>query len=349
MACIKGRKKVIVKKYIQVLGVISCLAVVWLHANGVFWQFSYEPYWITANMIESICYFAVPIFFMISGCNLIDYRERYSTKEYFKKRIMKTVIPFIFWSLFGCVYMIITKVIAIEDISVISVLNGIINTNFCGTYWFFMPLFSVYLCIPVLSLVKENRKKFFSYLIVACFVCNICLPFIFNFLPLSFNWNFSVSMAGGYLFYVLIGYYIDYYEIKRHYRIAIYVMGIIGLLLHLFGTYYLSYRDGAINPLFKDYMNVPCVLYSVAIFVFFKYMDTTKLMDWLFKGTKFFANTTFGVYLIHWFLLDAILRVTKINSYSLKYRVIGGFCVFIIASVLIKCAKKIPIVRRIVP
>lgn len=53
------------KIYIQILGVIACLAVVAMHVNGCFWQFSYDRYWITANIIECICYFAVPIFFMI--------------------------------------------------------------------------------------------------------------------------------------------------------------------------------------------------------------------------------------------------------------------------------------------
>ena len=55
------------KIYIQILGVIACLAVVAMHVNGCFWQFSYDRYWITANIIECICYFAVPIFFMISS------------------------------------------------------------------------------------------------------------------------------------------------------------------------------------------------------------------------------------------------------------------------------------------
>ena len=39
------------KIYIQILGVIACLAVVAMHVNGCFWQFSYDRYWITANII----------------------------------------------------------------------------------------------------------------------------------------------------------------------------------------------------------------------------------------------------------------------------------------------------------
>ena len=41
---------------------------------------------------------------MISGATLIDYRERYTTIEFFKKRISKTLLPFLVWSVVGIVY-----------------------------------------------------------------------------------------------------------------------------------------------------------------------------------------------------------------------------------------------------
>ena len=71
--------------YISVLAVLSTFAVVFLHSNGCFWAFSKSRYWLTANIIESVFYFAVPIFFMISGATLINYKERYDTKTFFKK------------------------------------------------------------------------------------------------------------------------------------------------------------------------------------------------------------------------------------------------------------------------
>lgn len=73
-------------EYISLASVISAIAVVFLHTNEVFWQFSMERYWFTANIIESVFYFAVPIFFMISGAMLIDYKNKYDTKTFFIKR-----------------------------------------------------------------------------------------------------------------------------------------------------------------------------------------------------------------------------------------------------------------------
>ena len=58
--------------YITVLNVLSALSVVGLHVNGCFWQFSREWWWLTANIIESVLYFAVPVFFMLIGATLLD-------------------------------------------------------------------------------------------------------------------------------------------------------------------------------------------------------------------------------------------------------------------------------------
>lgn len=77
------------KAYLQVLSVLSCFAVIFLHVNHCFWDFGYEDYWILANFIESIMYFAVPVFFMITGATLLNYRKRYSTKNIFKNVFIK--------------------------------------------------------------------------------------------------------------------------------------------------------------------------------------------------------------------------------------------------------------------
>ncbi len=71
-------KAVSKKFYISALSVLASFAVVVLHVNGVFWNFSRERYWITANIIESVMYFAVPVFFMITGATLMNYNKSFS-------------------------------------------------------------------------------------------------------------------------------------------------------------------------------------------------------------------------------------------------------------------------------
>ncbi len=131
--------------YIYLLNVVSALAVVALHTNGCFWAFAKETYWDVANILESVFYFAVPCFFMSNGVTLLNYRERYSTKIYFKKRVLKTFIPFLVWSLIGLLYrIIISHSVDPSSLTLLSVFNGIFRFEYIAVYWFFQPLFVMY-------------------------------------------------------------------------------------------------------------------------------------------------------------------------------------------------------------
>lgn len=152
-------------QYITLLSTISCFAVVLLHTNGCFWHFSStEHYWKTANIIESVFYFAVPIFFMVSGATLIDYSDRYSTKVFFAKRIKKTVIPFLVWSMIGLAFScLVLKTVNFADIGKRYIVNSTFDASIVTVYWFFPSLFCVYLCMPLFTAV-DKAKSFFDKL-----------------------------------------------------------------------------------------------------------------------------------------------------------------------------------------
>ncbi|MDD5922430.1 MAG: acyltransferase family protein, partial [Eubacteriales bacterium] len=84
--------------WISAANVFATLAVVFLHCNGVFWTFPKGRLWYSSNFIETFFYWGVPVFFMISGATLMDYRRKYSTSHFLKKRFNRTFIPFIIWS-----------------------------------------------------------------------------------------------------------------------------------------------------------------------------------------------------------------------------------------------------------
>lgn len=335
------------KTYISVLNVIACLAVVMLHANGVFWEFSYDRYWISANVIESLFYFAVPVFFMISGVTLLDYRQRYGTEVYVKKRIQKALIPFLFWNCVAVVYLLVTDKLQLQELSFISFINAVINSEYVSVYWFFIALFTVYLSIPFFGLITEKkRKKIYMYIIVLTFVLNSLLPFLCAFVNINYNYDLVMPLGSNYLIYVLLGYCIDQYEIKRKCRILIYILGFAGLIMQCLGTWYLSYEAGQIIQTFKGYINVPCILYSVAVFILFRYQDyadsSIRILDKI-------SGDTFGIYLIHWFILDYIVSFSEISRYSIWYRVGGGILVFVVSGLLVKILRHIPQLRKVLP
>ena len=94
-----GKKNYIL--YFDLLNIFACFAVVALHVNGAVHTFAKTRNWVSCMFIEALFYFAVPVFFMLTGATLINYRKRYGTGTFFKKRLLKTLVPFIIWSIIG--------------------------------------------------------------------------------------------------------------------------------------------------------------------------------------------------------------------------------------------------------
>ena len=333
--------------------VVCAIAVVTLHTNGCFWQFSAtESYWFSANIIECVAYFAVPVFFMITGITLLDYREKYSTRVYFRKRFEKTVIPYIAWSLIGVIFSLLTKRLSYETLSAKYVVNGLLSTDgIVSFYWFFQPLFCIYMCIPVFaSIEKEKKKRAAEYIILINLAVNLLPPFLNSTLGLGFQWPYSVSVASGYCFWVWAGYYLYHYPPKGLVKEGIYLLAIIGLMLHIIGTYTLSIEAGEINRLYKGYNNIPGVLYSIGVFQLLS--DVAKKIENrkpLRQLVEILGKYTFPLYLIHWFVLKTIQDLGVINERSLYYRLFAPYAIFIVVIGITWLLRKIPVIKKIVP
>lgn len=62
-----------------------------------------------------------------------------------------------------------------------------------------------------------------------------------------------------------------------------------------------------------------------------------------------FVNETFGIYLIHWFVLNEIKKVCGFAVSDYMYRIPGGVAAFLISWIIVKVLRRIPIVKYIVP
>lgn len=339
--------------YLSLANVLSAFAVVMLHTNGVFWSFSTERYWVTANIIESVMYFAVPIFFMISGATLIDYREKYTTKEYMSKRMKKALVPFLAWSVIGVIYIRVHKlgVFLPQSLGEIKeIISSILNVQVIDIYWFFIPLFGVYLCIPLFAAVcKEQRIKVFQYLIAGAFIFNILIPFLVKVFQVGYTNRISIATSSGYLFFVLVGYVLSRVRLEKKWRMVIYLAGMIGLLMHIIGTYQLSMLAGAIDQTYKGYNNLPCVLYSIAIFVLLREVGEHINSEKVWRFINWVAKYTFAIYLLHWFVMDLLKDIFAINIYSIWYRVGAPFFICAICIFITWILRKIPFIKMIVP
>jgi surface polysaccharide O-acyltransferase-like enzyme len=338
----------------DILNIAACLAVIALHVNGAVWTFSYGRYWKTSMITETVFYWAVPVFFMLTGATLMDYRQRYDTREYFQKRFAKTVVPFLFWSLVSIPWaLFVSHYLKPEAVSTWQgILDTIFNAKAMSIYWFFPPLFSLYLCVPILSLIPmASRKRAFGFLIGYAFVTSATLPLLCQLCGVTYNYALESPLnAGGYVIFVLLGYYLTRYPIKKTARYLLYFLGAFGWAVRYFGTLTRSYAAGDIDRTFFGYQLLPSVLLAVAVFVWFQYHD------WSFFGTprrikwvRLLSGASFGIYLVHFYFLRFVVDTFQIDMRCWEWRLFGVPLVYLAALGITLVIKKIPGVRRILP
>ena len=351
--------------YISFMNVIAAVSVVILHADSSFWNYSTGFYWGVTNVIESALYFAVPIFFMLSGVTLIDYHKRYSTKEFFKKRFFKTVVPFLFWSLFGMLWASRKTLWAMAagqphgelGWTAEKIIRGFVNGTFTEIYWFFIPLFCIYMVIPFFAAIpEEKRVRIYTYAIFGALIFNYTIPFVSSVLkeyaPFTVYTTYTMFVSHQYLVYPLIGYVLHKTELKLKFRLIIYGAALVGLMVFMLGTYYRTREAGKLDGLFRGYYNLPCLLYSTGVFLFIKQTASRIKSEKVIRFFTYFQSYTFPIYLIHRYILDVLeenLALVHIEKASLLY-VLGATVIAISLSVLITwLLRKIPVLRRVVP
>lgn len=332
--------------WISYANIAAAFAVVMLHCNGVFWSFPEGRLWISSNFIETFFYWAVPVFFMITGATLIDYRDRYDTKEFFRKRFTRTLVPFLFWSVIGFIYHGMCEDWHIQY-SLKELIAGVLNTKFMTVYWYFIPLFSVYLAIPLLSAVnKEIRIKVFAYCVSVYFIVSSVLPLLFKLLGMQYNYELGMPVLGGYLVYVLLGYLIQNCIVPKRIRWIMYILAVLGWFMHFYGTHVFSIKAGSIVDTFKGYMNLPTFLHASGLMILFRYIRWEKLSAKVNELAVRLQRYTFGIYLVHMYLIMLIPPHTGIDTNSILWRTGGAVLVYILSLCLCIVIEKIPVLKK---
>lgn len=194
------------EKYIDILNIFSCFAVVMLHHNNIVHSFVPTAEWDYGLINEVLFYFAVPVFLMISGACLFNYRERYSTKVFFKKRVNRILVPYLFWSAVYFVLKCWSLGIVISDLPLKIVVRCIVFCKANPIFYFFPLIFSLYMLMPVFSNFNQKDDRPFLWNLVKIYfvIGAVISPFakIFNMVFTGCNVASSAAFFAGVLYYL---------------------------------------------------------------------------------------------------------------------------------------------------
>lgn len=332
--------------YLSVLTVLASLAVVVLHCNGVFWHKPTGQVWASACLIEALFYFAVPVFFMISGCTLIDYGKRYSTVQFFRKRAARTLVPFLIWSGIAAVFMWAQNPQA--DWGAGYVIWGILNHRFMEIYWFFLPLFAIYLSMPVLTDIA-HKVRTFSYMAGFGLVTICTFGFLRDCGATDIPYSLAAPICGGFLVYPLLGYVLHHTEQTRPTRWLIYAGGVCATAGHFGVTYACTPEGGEVFGVFSNYLHISTVLQACAVFVFVKHnAPVLNKREFWRKTILYIQPAALGIYLCHQYVIY-FMNELGVDEGSLLYRTVGACCIYLLLALLIRQLQRMRWLRVLFP
>ena len=240
------------------------------------------------------------LFFMVSGALLLPVKT--DTFTFLKKRMGKIFVPLLFWTLF---YLGVS--LALGEKTWGEVGHNILSMPFTrqghGVLWFLYVLIGLYLLSPIISpmLQRASKKELQFYLLL--WGVTLCYPLLAPFVELTTDTYGILYYFSGFLGYFVLGYYLHNYKPQMN-KWGVAALMIIPLLA------FVVFNAAGIREQFDElfwYEGLMVAMLCVAFFCGAK-MITDKYLR--IGGGKFLtvlSNCTFGVYLMHIFIMRRLL------------------------------------------
>lgn len=348
---------------IQLLRILAIFLVIYNHLPA------YSLYTVSDGLkqlvymvLTMITRINVPIFFMIAGTLLLSKTE---AMEYvLRHRVRRIILSLIFFTLILFSFNIYISR-NIENIDLLQYINNLLKGEipFAGSYWYLYAYIGFLLILPFLQrAVKGMTKSDFMLLIIVHFIYSSFLPLLnivltkYNMETIVINSNLNLAFANSkYLFYPIIGYYIDKnIDVSKFTKRTITLGSLVaftGIILSCIPTYYQGITTGTYT---QDYVQLFDYCTAIYAFLLIKYIINLKSLETCISKYSNIINLvgtlTFGMY-----LLDPVLKIILYNKYFALVNplfpviiVSGGWCIIsmVLGGGISYIMQKLPITRR---
>lgn len=301
--------------------IIAILAVVTIHISTSF--VNYPPYfhgvsWWFANLVDSACRIAVPVFIMLSGALLLDMRKAETHTVYFRKRLKRVGIPLLVWSI---LYLLWQEFFWGKQLTAKQVFTDALSPYIYYHLYFLYIILGLYILVPFFRVLlrqftKKQQEKtliFLFFLVGTIYALNVLVPD----LRVTFN---GLTLFLPYTPYFLAGHFFWQKKITKN-RFFVYggvfcLLTILTAVLNFYQMVFLGWTNHMTASMdyeryFYDHFSPNVILMSLLGFMILQNIPThfshTK-NSINKKGILFFAPIVFGVYLIHPMIIDILER-----------------------------------------
>jgi len=335
--------------WINNLRLVALFAVIMLHSNSVL-LLQYGKIlmtdWVVADCFNAIVRFAVPVFVMITGALLL-HRE-YEIGDFLKKRTVRVIVPFVFWSLVYIAYSVYNEDFALQS-TVLSNVKMVLRLLASGSsyhLWYVYMLIGLYFFIPVIGKFVRNasEKEILYFLVVWFAVIFISQPYMARY-GSSVDMHYFAGFAG----YLVLGHYLAFKDFKiKHQRLWMVLLFIASLLFISVGSWLIVNSKKWPGAMFFEPLSPLVVLLAASVFMIFK-LSSPKLSPIVVRIRDFAGSFNYGIYLAHALILYLLEDPLGI-SYKLCTPVVSipltALICFIITLGLVWVINKVPFVGK---
>lgn len=245
-----------------------------------------EKGWYIANIVDSFCRVAPPLFFMISGAFLLSKSE--PILDFFRKRASKLLVPFVFWSGF---YLALRLLFGVYLFDIRTLLHDLFFGAIYYHLWFLNTIIVIYIVTPLMRNFVSKRSH------ASKVIVSIALFAPSWFLCYYFKTDSYITNTLAYIGYFLLGYllYEQKEKVKNIYLFAFVTYVVISTFTAV-STYELSNLEGGFNGYYYGYSTINVLLASVTCYIFLLGVKIAREAE---SYLSILSACGLGIYLIH--------------------------------------------------
>jgi len=303
---------------------MAIIGILFCHASAYFVMPNLNnPNLYVAAFFDCLRDFSIPIFVMLSGALLLNRSE--SFKLFFKKRLSRLFIPFIFWTFIYILYLYPIDLKGALDIFLGA--PGTLGVAFWFIWMILVMYIGIFIINKAISIGSKSIDNFSDILIYILTGLSL-LYFAISRIGLFNPYSSKIIYFASFITYIIIGYFIaknDFVGPRIGINKTIAITSIASVLLYLYYICYFVVPNSMASNSFAvlGYFNPFLLILSVNVFIMFKYLSKTTAFDKVEKSKLGLiilkiSKYSFGIYLIHYLILyilrlNILTRITNPN------------------------------------
>ena len=299
------KSKIINIEWLDTLRALAIIGVIIIHISSPLLKMIYGKnmeFWWIGNILDSAVRFSVPLFLMLSGATLLG--NKYNLTEFYKKRILRVVLPFLFWIIVYLIYRWLMLGSNDQPKSIHKIFQWtfdlFLKEGVSKHFWYIYMILFLYLFFPFLG---KGLQKLDKSLILYLLLGWVLITYLCKNIPLNlYNWSgeYESKFLGYFQFsgYLVLGYYLSAFSITstkiRFFASSVFFLTII---ISAVSTYILSKNAQKLDLSMYGNLTINTIAQSTAIFLCVK--DSCIKYKYISNLKRTISNYSYGIYLVH--------------------------------------------------